>query len=173
MACGILAPWPEIKFMPFAVEVWGLNHWTSREVLVSFFQIPHISAIIFVFFWPHSLSSIISRFIHVAACCYSVTQSCLTLCNPMDYIAHQASLSITISWSFLKLMSIESVMPSNHLVPSLPAFNLSQNQGLFQWVSSLYHVVKVLELQLHQSFQWIFRVDVAANSIILFFFMAR
>ena len=47
------------------------------------------------------------------------------------------SLSFTISWSLLKLMSIESVMPSNHLVlccpsdPS-PAFSLSQHQGLFQ-----------------------------------------
>ena len=30
--------------------------------------------------------------------------------------AHQASLSIIISWSLLKLMSIESVMPSNHLI---------------------------------------------------------
>ena len=30
--------------------------------------------------------------------------------------AHQASLSITVSWSVLKLMSIESVMPSNHLI---------------------------------------------------------
>ena len=30
--------------------------------------------------------------------------------------AHQASLSFTISWSLLKLMSIESVMPSNHLI---------------------------------------------------------
>ena len=37
-------------------------------------------------------------------------------------------------------------------------FNLSQNRGLFQWVSSLYHMAKVLEFQLHhQSFQWIFR----------------
>ena len=34
--------------------------------------------------------------------------------------AHQASLSITNSWSLLKLMSIESVMPSNHLIPSHP-----------------------------------------------------
>ena len=33
-------------------------------------------------------------------------------------------------------MSIESVMPSNHLIPSPPAFNLSQPQGLFKWVSS-------------------------------------
>ena len=34
--------------------------------------------------------------------------------------AHQASLSITNSWSLLKLMSIESVMPSNHLILSCP-----------------------------------------------------
>ena len=34
--------------------------------------------------------------------------------------AHQASLSITISWSLLKLMSTESVMPSNHLLPYRP-----------------------------------------------------
>ena len=44
----------------------------------------------------------------------SVAQSCLTLCDPM------ASLSITNSWSLLKLMSVESVMPSNHLILSHP-----------------------------------------------------
>ena len=46
----------------------------------------------------------------------------------------QASLSFTISWSLLKLMSTESVMLSNRLVlssPSSPAFNPSQHQGLF------------------------------------------
>ena len=44
------------------------------------------------------------------------------------------------------------------LSPSPPAFNLSQHQGLFQWVSSSHQVAKVLELR-HQSFQWIFRTD--------------
>ena len=51
-------------------------------------------------------------------------------------------------------MSIESVVLSNHLIlpPSSPfAFNLSQLQGLFQYVSSLHQVAKVLEVQL-QSF---------------------
>ena len=44
--------------------------------------------------------------------------------------------------------------------PSPPAFIPSQHQGLFQGVSSLYQVVKVLGLQLqYQSFQWIFRTD--------------
>ena len=42
--------------------------------------------------------------------------------------------------------------------PSPPSFNLFQHQGLFQWVSSLHQVAKVLEFQLqHQSFQWTLR----------------
>ena len=45
----------------------------------------------------------------------SVTKSCPALCNPMDCNT-PASLSFTIFWSLLKLMSIESVMLSNHLV---------------------------------------------------------
>ena len=45
----------------------------------------------------------------------SVTQSRLTLCDPMD-CSTPASLSITNSWSLPKLMSIELVMPSNHLI---------------------------------------------------------
>ena len=49
----------------------------------------------------------------------SVAQSCPTLCNPMT-TAHQASLSITNSWSLPKLRSIESVMPSNHLILCRP-----------------------------------------------------
>ena len=52
--------------------------------------------------------------------------------------AQQASLSITVSWSLLKLMSIELMMPSNHLLssPPRPVFSLSQHQGLFQWAAS-------------------------------------
>ena len=64
----------------------------------------------------------------------SVAQSCLTLCDPMD-CSTPASLSITNSWSLLKLMPIESVMPfkpSHFLLSPSPAFNLSQHQGLFQ-----------------------------------------
>ena len=46
----------------------------------------------------------------------SATQLCPTLCNPMGRAAHQASLSITNSWNLLKVLSIESVMPSSHLI---------------------------------------------------------
>jgi len=96
----------------------------------------------------------------------SVTQSCLTICDPTD-CSTPASQSITKSQSLLKLMSIKSVMPSNHnhtIHPLLslfpPTFNLSQHQGLFKLVSSSHQVAKVLEFQLqHQSFQWIFKAD--------------
>ena len=54
----------------------------------------------------------------IARKCYSislVTQLCPTLCNPTD-CSTPASLSITSSRSLLKLMSIQSVIPSNHLI---------------------------------------------------------
>ena len=55
----------------------------------------------------------------------------------------------------------DAIQPSYPLLPPSPcAFNLSQHQGLFQWVSSLHQVAKVLELELqHQTFQWQVMVD--------------
>ena len=47
--------------------------------------------------------------------CCSLTQSRLTICNPMN-AAHQASLSITNSWCLCKLMSLKLMMPSSHLI---------------------------------------------------------
>ena len=79
--------------------------------------------------------------------------------------AHQASLSITNSWSLPKLMSIELVISSSHLILCRPLLLLppipSQHQGLFQWVNSSHEVAKVLEFQLqHQSFQWTPRTNI-------------
>ena len=53
---------------------------------------------------------------------YSIIQSlsCVWLFATLWTAAHQASLSITNSWSLLKLMSIKSVMPSNHLILCCP-----------------------------------------------------
>ena len=75
--------------------------------------------------------------------------------------ACQASLPITNSQSLPKLMSIESVMPSNHLILSSlspPALNLSQHQGLFKWVSSSHQVAKLpgigLEKFLNLEIHW-------------------
>ena len=87
----------------------------------------------------------------------------LTLCDPMDcstpcipILQHLPEFAQThIHW-------VSDAIQPSHLLssPSPPAFNLSQNQGLFQWVGSLHQVAKVLEFQLqYQSFQWIFRVD--------------
>ena len=55
----------------------------------------------------------------------------------------------------------DAIQPSHPLSsPSPPAFNVSQHQGLFKWVSSSHQVAKVLEFQFqHQSFQWMFRTD--------------
>ena len=55
----------------------------------------------------------------------------------------------------------DAIQPSCSLLsPSPPAFNLSQHQGLFKWVSSSHQVAKVLEFQLqHESFQWTPRMD--------------
>jgi len=93
----------------------------------------------------------------------SVAQSCLTLYDPMDCsrpglpVRHQLSefTQTHVFWVG------DATQPSHPLLsPSPPAFNLSQHQGLFQWVSSSHQVAKVLEFQLqHQSFQWIFRTD--------------
>ena len=56
----------------------------------------------------------------------SVTELCLTLCDTMT-AARQASLSITNSQSLLKLMPIELVMPSNHLILCYPFLLLLQS----------------------------------------------
>ena len=93
----------------------------------------------------------------------SVTQPGPTLCNHMDLSTpglpvHHQLLEFTqthVHWVS------DAIQPSHPLsFPSPPAFNLSQHQGLFKWVSSSHQVAKVLEFQLqHQSFQWTSRTD--------------
>ena len=90
----------------------------------------------------------------------SVTQSRLTLCNPMDCsvpglpVHHQLP---ELTQTHVHWVS-DAIQPPHPLSSSSPIFNLSQHQGLFKWVSSSHQVDNVLEFQLqHQSFQWIFR----------------
>ena len=93
----------------------------------------------------------------------SVAQSCPTLCDPMDCstpglpVHHQLP---EFTQTHVHWVS-DAIQPSHPLSsPSPPAFNLSQYQGLFQWVSSSHQVAKGLEFQLQrQSFQWIFSSD--------------
>ena len=85
--------------------------------------------------------------------------------------ARQASLSITNSWSLFKLKSIESVMPSNHLIlccslllmPSIfPSIRVFSNESALR-----INVAKVLEFQLqHQSVQWTLRTDLLEDGLV-------
>ena len=92
----------------------------------------------------------------------SVTQSCLTLCDPMDcstpgFPVHHQLPEFTqthVHWVG------DATQPSHPQSYPSPALNLSQHQGLCKRVSSSHQVAKILEFQLqHQSFQWLFRND--------------
>ena len=81
----------------------------------------------------------------------SVTQSCPTLCDPVDcsmpaFPVHHQLLELTQTRVHWVGDAIQSSHPLSS--PSPPAFNLSQHQALFQWVSSLHQVAKVWEFQL-------------------------
>ena len=104
--------------------------------------------------------------LHLRLLCFSSVQllSCVWFFVTPWTAARQTSLSITHSWSLLKLMSIESVMSSNHLIlcclllllpsifPSIKVFS-SELVLYTRWPNYW-----KLQLQ-HQSFQWIFRID--------------
>ena len=95
-------------------------------------------------------------------CCrYSVAKLCSTLCDPMDW----STPGLPVPHLLLEFAQVhihctgDAFQPSHPLKPSSPsALDLSQNQGLFQWVVCAHQMTKILGLQL-QSFQWIFRVD--------------
>ena len=87
----------------------------------------------------------------------SVTQSCPSLCNPMNCstpglpVNHQLP---EVNQTHIHRVG-DAIQPSHPLSTLSPASNPSQHQSLFQWVNSLYEVAKVLEFQLQQqSFQW-------------------
>ena len=92
----------------------------------------------------------------LGACSYyhSVTKSCLTLCHSMDcsttgFPVLHYFLEFTqthVHWVDDAIQSFHPLSPS-----SIPAPNLSQYQGLFQWVGSSHEVAKVLEFQFQPS----------------------
>ena len=100
----------------------------------------------------------------------SVAQSYPTLCNPMGcsmsgFPVHHQLPELTQTHVHRVGDAIQPPHPL--LSPFPPAFNLSQHQGLFQWVRSSHHVTKVLDFQLqHQSFQWIFRTDFLKDGLV-------
>ena len=100
----------------------------------------------------------------------SVTQSCPTLCNPMNHstpglpVHHQLP-----EFTQTNVHRVgDAIQPSHPLSsPSPPAPNPSQHQSLFQWVNSSHEVAKVLEFQLyHHSFQRTPRTDLLQNGLV-------
>ena len=84
----------------------------------------------------------------------SVAQSCPTLCNPMDC----STLGLPVHHQLLEFTQThphwvgDAMQPSHPVLsPSPPTFNLSQHQGLFQWVCSSHQVAKALEFQFNIS----------------------
>ena len=100
----------------------------------------------------------------------SVTQSCLTLCDPMNRstpglpIHHQLP---EFTQTHIHRVS-DAIQPSHpRSSPSPPAPSPSQHQSLFQWVSSSHEVAKVLEFQLqHHSFQRTHRTDLLQDGLV-------
>ena len=99
-----------------------------------------------------------------------VPQSCLTLCDPMDwrmpgFCVHHQLLETTQT----HVLRVSDVIQLPHPLsfPSPPAFSLFQCQGLFQWVCPSHQVARILEHQFQrQSFQWIFRVDFLSDGLV-------
>ena len=87
----------------------------------------------------------------------SVTQSCLTLCDPMNHSMPGLPVHDQLpEFTQTHVHRVgDAIQPSHPLMsPSPPAPNASQHQGLFQRVNASHEVAKVLEFQLqHQSFQ--------------------
>ena len=152
-------PFPVSMLMPLTLPV--LEYWSCSQdscLWPSELQILHfISCDLIPLMTVSSLSS--------GAILFSAVQflSQVRLCNPIDC----SKLGLPVHHQLLELTHShvhrvgDAIQPSHPLLsPSPPVFNLSQHQGLFQWVSSLHQVAKILEFQLqHQSFQWIFSVD--------------
>ena len=106
------------------------------------------------------------KFIHninFEECSVQFSHSVVSLCDPMNRntpglpVHHQLPESTQTHVHCVG----DAIQPSHPLSsPSSPAFNLSEHQGLFKWVSSPHQVAKVLEFQLqHQPLQWTSRTD--------------
>ena len=80
-------------------------------------------------------------------CCCSAAQACPTLCDPMD--CSMSGIPVLLEFVQVHVYCIsDAIQPSHPLTPSSPpALNLSQHQGLFQWVICSHQMTKILEPQ--------------------------
>ena len=142
--------------------VWKTIHIAASGIISLFSYGWVISHCIYA---PHLYPFICQQAFRWIPClCCSVAQLCPTLCDTMN--------SSTPGFPVLQYLPefaqthvhwvTDGIQLSHPLLPPSPlALNLSQHWVFFQWVVSLHQVSKVLDLELqHQSFQWIFRVDI-------------
>ena len=102
-------------------------------------------------FYGHTFTYTPKNILNVLSSVSSVTQSCPTLCNPVNHstaglpVHHQLP---EFTQTHMHQVG-DAIQPSHPLLsPSPPAPNPSQHQSLFQWVNSSHEVAKVLEFQL-------------------------
>ena len=151
-------------FIIFSIMVFA-RYWIQFPVLYSR---TFCLSILYTCISPLNFSSI--PFLYLSVQFSLVTQSCPTLCDPMNRsrpglpVHHQLPES---TQTHVHCVS-DTIQPSHPLSsPSPSALNLSQHQGLFQWISSLYRVAKVLEFQLqNQALQWTPRTDLLQNGLV-------
>ena len=161
--------WGRFPLCPFSIILNGCWNFL-RDFFCIFWSYHMVSTFQFVYmvyhinwfayieeYWHHCD---ISHLIMVCYCC-SVAQLFPTLCNPLNYstpglnVPHQLSEFAQVHVHWIS----DVIQPSHPLMPS-SGLDLLQHQELFQWVISLHQMTKILEHQLqHQSFKWIFRVD--------------
>jgi len=155
----------------------SINRWIDKEDVVYIYMIgpgssldkclfrpsDHFLIRLFAFWLLGCINSLYISDISPSSDISSVTQSCPTLCDPMDC----STPGFPVHHQLLELIQThvhwvsDAIQPSHPLSPpSPPVFNLSQHRSLFKWGSSLHQLAKILKIQhQHQSFQWIFRID--------------
>ena len=141
-----LMPWRKGWFF-YMISSFGKGNWlaahSSSWVMAAWLKVTHE----------------FEKVCHLSVQFSSIAQSCPTLCNPCSMLGFPVHHQLLEPTQTHVHQVGDAIQPSHPLSsPSPPAFNVSQHQGLFQWVSSSHQVAKVLELQ-YQSFQWVFRND--------------
>ena len=158
-------PWPRNRTRVFCIAARFFTNWATTEAILYihiyiynplFFEFPshlgHHKALNTVpCVCSHQLPINTHMWNLQKWYCTVQSLSCVQLCDPMDcstpdFPVHHQLLELTQTHVHRDNDAIQPSLPL--LSPSPPAFNLSQHQGLFQWVSSLHQVAKGLELQL-------------------------
>ena len=150
LKCSLYVKPPQIAILPFCISFsWGWS-WSLPPVQCHK-PLPIVHQALCL--------SNLNPWIHLSLPLYnhqsvqfsSVAQLCLTLCDPMNHSTPRLPVHHQLP-EFTQTRAhrvSDAIQPSHSLLsPSPPALNLSHHQGLFQWVSSLHEVAKVLEFQL-------------------------